>query len=113
MKIDHADELARLLELYAADIPTGEREYRFHPTRLWRFDKAWPSHKFALEVDGGQWAQFGGRHATDADREKGNEAAALGWRVLHVSPVMLRDDPGQVFDWIRRALAVIERERSR
>lgn len=57
-----------------------EREYRFHPTRRWRFDFAWPSQKLAVEIDGR------GRHQTvvgvRADCEKHNEAIRLGWRVL-------------------------------
>ena len=31
----------------------GTPEYRFHPTRKWRFDYAWPENKIALEVEGG------------------------------------------------------------
>ena len=56
------------------------REHRFHPTRQWRFDFAWPSQKLAVEIDGR------GRHQTvvgvRADCEKMNEAIRLGWRVL-------------------------------
>ena len=29
------------------------KEFRFHETRKWRFDYAFPSHKIAIEVDGG------------------------------------------------------------
>lgn len=28
-------------------------EYKFHESRRWRFDYAWPDHKIALEVEGG------------------------------------------------------------
>ena len=28
-------------------------EYKFHPTRRWRFDLAWPDKKVAVEVQGG------------------------------------------------------------
>lgn len=59
-------------------------EFRFHPTRKWRFDVAWPKVKVALEVEGGAW-QYG-RHNRAAsflkDMEKYNEAAAMGWVVL-------------------------------
>lgn len=68
-----------------------EHQYRFHDTRRWRFDYAWVSRCVAVEIDGGQWSPRGGRHNTDADREKLNAAAALGWRVLRYSGAMLND----------------------
>jgi len=59
-------------------------EYRFHPTRRWRFDLAWPEIMLAVEVEGGSWT--GGRHVTgsgfEADCEKYNEAVLSGWSVL-------------------------------
>jgi very-short-patch-repair endonuclease len=80
-----------------------EHQYRFHDTRRWRFDYAWVSRCVAVEIDGGQWSPRGGRHNTDTDREKLNEAAALGWRVLRYSGTML-NDPAAVASEIRRAL---------
>ena len=79
--------------LAPGDLSAPVPEYRFHPVRKWRFDFAWPSHQVALEVDGGQWQAGGGRHNQDADREKLNTAAALGWRVLRFSPTALATDP--------------------
>ncbi len=83
-------------------LPEPQRELRFHDTRRWRFDLAWPEHKLAVEVDGGSWVN--GRHNRAsgwlADQEKMNEAALMGWRVLHVTP-------GQVNDW--SAFALLER----
>ena len=80
------------LRALAPDLTAGcVREYYFHPERGWRLDYAWPAARLAVEIDGGQWAPGGGRHATDKDREKLNEAAALGWRVLRFSPAMLAD----------------------
>jgi very-short-patch-repair endonuclease len=80
-------------------------QYAFHPTRRWRFDYAWPSHWLAVECDGGQWQAHGGRHNTDADREKLNAAAILGWRVLRYSGAML-NDPESVAEEIKSALAI-------
>ena len=52
-------------------------EYRFHPTRKWRFDAAFPSEKVAVEIEGGVWKY--GRHNRASgflnDMEKYNEAA--------------------------------------
>lgn len=60
-------------------------EYQFAPPRRWRFDYAWPDSLVAVEFDGGQWVAHGGRHNRDSDREKLNQAAVLGWRVLRFS----------------------------
>jgi very-short-patch-repair endonuclease len=61
-----------------------EKEYRFHPSRKWRFDFAFPDRMAAVEVEGGVWT--GGRHTRGsgyiADCEKYNNAAALGWFVF-------------------------------
>lgn len=82
-----------------------EREYRFHPDRKWRFDVAFPFKMVAVEVDGG--AYVAGRHTRgagfEADCEKQSEAAALGWRVLHVTPRQV--ESGQALQWLERALA--------
>ena len=68
-------------------------EYRFHPTRRWRFDFAMPNHKVAVEVEGGTHSN--GRHVRGAgytaDCEKYNAAVMLGWRVLRVTSDMLND----------------------
>ena len=77
---------------------------RFHPTRRWRFDLAWPRHLLALEIDGGVWTQ--GRHVRGdgfiRDLEKMNEAQLAGWRVLRVTPDQVKD--GSALGLIRRAL---------
>lgn len=67
---------------------TVVKEYRFHPTRRWRFDYAIPEHKIALEVEGGVWSQ--GRHTRPqgflGDIEKYNTAGLMGWRVFRTTP---------------------------
>ncbi len=69
-------------------LPTPTLEHRFHTTRKWRFDVAWPAHKVALEVEGGVWTR--GRHSRGAgmvgDMEKYNAAVLDGWRVLRCVP---------------------------
>jgi len=61
-----------------------EREHKFHPTRKWRFDFAFPEKMLAVEIEGGVWT--GGRHTRGkgfvSDMEKYNAAAALGWTVM-------------------------------
>lgn len=72
-------------------LPEPVQEHRFHPTRRWRFDYAWPHIKVALEIEGGAWTN--GRHnrATGflADMEKYNAATVLGWQLLRVTPSKL------------------------
>ncbi len=79
----------RLMTLHG--LPAPVPELKFHPTRKWRFDYAWPAHRLALEVDGGIWTQ--GRHTRGAgwlaDSEKLNAAASMGWRMLRVTPAQL------------------------
>jgi len=97
------------LSMRAFNHPIPEREYRFHPTRKWRFDFAWPEMKVALEVEGGI---YGGKNTSGKSRHttiKGFEndcikyaaAARLGWRVYRFST-------GQVLKGI--ALLHIEEE---
>lgn len=80
-------------ELRALGVSEPEWEYRFHPTRRWRFDLAWPAERIAIEVDGGTWV--GGRHTSGAgfakDCEKLNCATLLGWQVYRFTTTMIRD----------------------
>ena len=66
--------------------PALQHEYRFHPTRKWRFDYAEPQAMIAIELNGGVWS--GGRHVRGAgylrDREKINAAQSMGWRVFEL-----------------------------
>lgn len=92
-------------QIKAAKLPKPEREFRFHPTRRWRFDFCWPQRRVALEVEGGIWTR--GRHSRGggmkADAEKYNEAALLGWTVIRVCGDHVRS--GEALAWIERALA--------
>lgn len=69
-------------------LPVPEAEFKFHATRRWRFDYAYPEQKIAIEQDGAIWTH--GRHSRGSglvkDMEKFNNAAILGWRVLHYTP---------------------------
>jgi len=88
------------------DIPEPVKEYRFHPTRKWRFDYAWitPSYRVAVEIDGGQWVAGGGRHNRDSDREKLNHAAVNGWRVQRFSTQQVEREPDVCIELLRRTL---------
>lgn len=72
-------------------------QHKFHPSRRWRFDFAWPSLMVAVEIEGGIFVA--GRHVRPSgfikDCEKYNAAAANGWLVLRF-PVVGKD-------WCERA----------
>lgn len=88
------------LQLRALKVQPPQREYHFaaHHVGLgpglrkrladadlknWRFDFAWPDHRFACEVEGGTW--IGGRHSRgkgfQEDCLKYHHAMRLGWTV--------------------------------
>lgn len=77
------------------------REYRFHETRRWRFDFAWPSHMVAVEIDGR------GRHQTvdgvRKDCEKHNTATLRGWRVLRYPAT----DRKNAYKWADEIMALL------
>ncbi len=94
----------------SAGLPLPEPEYRFHPTRRWRFDYGWPHHLVALEIEGIVYPKkgsgdyrAGGRHASvkglRGDVEKYLAAAELGWTVIRVLPEHIENG---------RALSVME-----
>ena len=88
-------------------LPEPTPELKFSLLRKWRFDWGWEEpRRVAVEIDGGQWTQFGGRHARDSDREKTNLASEMGWLVFHYSPQMLEADPHKCVRQVERALQV-------
>ena len=88
----------------AKGLPIPVAEHRFHPTRKWRMDWAWPEQRVALEIDGGVWVRGAHGRGTGIvrDQEKGREAAALGWRILRCQPKELFT--ASVIDALTRAL---------
>lgn len=93
--------------LAAFDIRGWVEEHRFHDTRRWRFDFAWPELMLALELEGGTHA--GGRHVRGAgfekDCEKYNQAACMGWLVLRATSAMVRD--GRALSTLEEALETL------
>jgi very-short-patch-repair endonuclease len=85
-------------------------EYRFAPPRRWRLDFAWPAHRVAVEIEGGAWTQ--GRHVRgkgfEADCRKYASALVAGWRVLRVTPAMVREGTA-----LRMVMALLTRAAAR
>lgn len=86
-------ELLLATQIEQAGLPEPMRELRFHDTRRWRFDFAWPDAMLAVEVEGGVWIR--GRHNRGrgfvGDCEKYNAATLLGWRVLRYTSSAIED----------------------
>jgi len=87
-------ELAFLFLVHTAKLREPEREYRFHPKRLWRLDFAWPDLKIGVEIEGGLWRKdkhgnWAGAHShptnIQRDIEKSNALVLLGWSLLRFS----------------------------
>lgn len=85
------EQLVRRCRMYA--LPDPVFEFRFHATRRWRLDMAWPPQLVAGEIEGGVW--IGGRHTRGkgflADVEKYNALAAAGWRLVRGTPGQVKD----------------------
>ncbi len=95
-------------------LPRPVPEYKFDPSRKWRFDYAWPKRTkqghfvvggVALEIEGGVWTK--GRHTRGKgfikDMEKYNAAALAGWKLLRCTPQDVEDE--SIFKLLKRALA--------
>jgi very-short-patch-repair endonuclease len=91
-------------QVAARFLPTPQPEYRFDPSRRWRFDRAWLLSKIAVEIEGGTWVK--GRHSRGSgmrkDAEKYNAATLQGWRVLRFTGDMVKD--GSAISVVEQAL---------
>lgn len=104
VKREQASALSGKAETMLLGLPEHTPEYKFHPTRKWRFDYAWPELRIALELHGGVHSR--GRHTRGtgfvADREKMNNAILLGWRVLEVTPEHIKN--GTARQWLEQLI---------
>jgi very-short-patch-repair endonuclease len=107
---ERAEAFMRLLRALLDDGHDLRLEYRFHPTRKWRFDMALLDAMLAVEIDGGGWVR--GAHHRAAGRENDNAkdaaAMALGWRVLRVSWDHVKS--GQALETLRLIIRSGEQE---
>lgn len=106
MNEDKAQMWAYYWHIYCPDGPRPVPEYEFdkHLGRRHRFDWCYLPQRVAVEVDGGQYTRRGGRHATDADREKLNIAASLRWLVFRFSPQQLASNPEACVAMVAQAI---------
>ncbi len=99
-----AAEEAFATQLQSLGIKGWEREFRFHPSRKWRFDFAWPRVRVAIEIEGGSFAggkrcpackqvPMGRHHSVGGHAEdmvKYNAAACAGWKVLRFPTKLIK-----------------------
>lgn len=70
------------------NLPEPVPEYKFHPTRKFRIDFAWPDAKLAVEIEGGifQYGRHNRAVSMLKDMEKYNLLAEMGWVLLRYQP---------------------------
>lgn len=103
MKKSALESSFELIARSIIDIPKPTREYRFHPTRQFRFDFAWPVQKRAVEIEGGIWVMGGhtrGKHFI-SDCDKYNLAVLMGWKVLRFTGDHLKKRTDEVIALVR------------
>ena len=92
-------------QIKAAGLPEPVRQYYYARPRRFRADFAWllpPPFSLLVEVQGGIYSRraHGSISGVLADIDRLNSATLAGWRLLRVTPDMVKDG---------RALALIER----
>ena len=87
-------EILFSLQMRACKIPMPQCQVQFHPTRKFVWDFVWPSIKFWVEIDGGEWMARSGHtsgRGMTRDREKDCEAFLLGYRGMRFTGSMVKD----------------------
>jgi hypothetical protein len=96
--------------LRAAGVSPWVEELRFHKSRRWKFDFAWPHLRIAAEVEGGIF--IGGRHSRAAgfiaDCEKYNAATLDGWSVYRFPVARRREWLKDAVDTLAMAVLIKE-----
>jgi len=94
----------------AFKLPPFVREYRFHETRQWRLDFAWPQFRVGVEIQGGVWRPGGGAHSRpgmiERDMEKHNALVMRGWWMLLVTPKQVQD--GSAMQLVDELLRIVQ-----
>jgi very-short-patch-repair endonuclease len=91
---------ARLLrDMRAIGLPAPTREFKFHPTRKYRFDFAWDAYKLAVECDGGtgRVLAHNSPKGYQYDCERDAEASILGWTVLRFTGNQIKNGSAVTF----------------
>jgi very-short-patch-repair endonuclease len=81
-----------------------KQNFRFHLTRKFEIDLAWPDHKVGVEIDGGIFngKAHGSVMGILRDMEKHNLLLVSGWRVLRYTPTQVRN--GEALEGLKQLL---------
>jgi hypothetical protein len=95
------------LQVKAAGLPEPERQYYYARPRKLRADFAWPDVMLLCECQGGVWSRRAHGSITGilADIDRLNAATISGWRLIRVTPDMVKN--GEALKLIERALQVL------
>lgn len=104
---DSKPEALLAWQIRVSNLPTPERNYKAIKGRKLEFDFSWPAYKLAIEVQGGVWKKGGHSSGVGINRdcEKSCLAQLAGWRLLPVTPEMIRS--GKVVLWITEMMGGI------
>jgi len=94
-----------MFQMKAVKIPMPICQVAFHPGRKFVWDFVWPSIKFWVEIDGGEWmakSGHGSGRGMTRDREKDAEAFLLGYRGMRFTGSMVKD--GTAIKYLETAL---------
>lgn len=92
------------LSLYPSHHPITQ--LKFHPSRNWLFDFAWPLRQVAVEVQGMGPGHCGLIPMT-RDYDKHRAAMMLGWKVIYLTKLHLSPEKiGDVCDDIAKLLSI-------
>jgi very-short-patch-repair endonuclease len=94
--------LLRILCGARLPMPAIQHKVRTH-RGLAILDLAYVEQRVAIEADGFRW--HSSRQQWDRDRARNNALAMLGWTVIHVTWLQLRDRPEEVLEAIRATLS--------
>lgn len=88
-------------QLRAIGARQGRPEFRVHPARKLAYDLGFEAHSLVVDVDGGAWLPGGGHSHSrgsnfERDRRKDALALVMGYRVLRLTPRMVKDGTGAI-----------------
>lgn len=82
--------------------PPEDTDHVFHPTRKWELDRAWPSVKVAVEIDGGGHKMFWDKYHKDIAKQ--NAAMYHGWTLFRCTARMCNNDDVGFLDMLKNFL---------